>query len=51
LPAATGKIVISLQVVGNSSYNPKLIPSSYISKFEHCLLGSAVSLGIKYIDS
>jgi hypothetical protein len=50
LPAATGKIVISLHVVGSSSYNPKLIPSCYISKFKHCLLGSLVSLGIKYID-
>jgi len=45
------KFFISLQVVGNSSYNPKLIPSCYISKFKDCLLGYVVSLGIKYIDS
>jgi len=45
------KFVISLQVVGSSSYSPKLIPSCYVSKFKGCLLRSLVSLGIKYIDS
>jgi len=44
------KFFISLQVVGSSSSNPKLIPSCYISKFKHCLLGSLVLLCIKYID-